>query len=201
MQREQTLLEGINSLRSIREFKPDPIPREVLTQVLEAATKAASGSNTQPWEFIVVQDPKVKARLKEPMLETWLKRLAASNMRPQMRKVYDDATEMLRNTGKVPAIIYCCFDRNKSSKSEEVQYASILPSVQNLMLAAHALGLGSCLTVHGSTSTRGEPEVKSILGIPGHVKIACLVYIGYPSRKYGPPKRRPVKNYVHFDAW
>ena len=201
MQREPTLLEGINRLRSIREFKPDPIPREILTKILAAATKAASGSNTQPWEFIVVEDPKVKARLKGPMLETWMKRLAASNMSSQTRKVYDDATEMLRNTEQVPAIIYCCFDRSKSSKSEEVQYASILPSVQNLMLAAHALGLGTCLTVHGSTSTRGEAEVKKILGVPDHIKIACLVYLGYPTREYGPPRRRPLENYVHYNTW
>ncbi len=201
MQREPSLLEGINSLRSIREFKPDPIPRNTLTKILEAATKAASGSNTQPWEFVVVEDAKVKARLTGPMLEAWLKRLAASSMGKQMRQVYDYATEMLRNTEKVPAIVFCCFDRNKSSKSEEVQYASILPSVQNMMLAAHALGLGTCLTVHGSTATRGEPEVKKILGIPDHVKIACLVYLGYPTRKYVPPKRKLVKNYIHFDAW
>ncbi len=196
-----SLLKGISTLRSIREFKPDPIPKQILTTILEAATKAASGSNTQPWEFIVVQDPKVKAQLTKPMLETWMKRLAATGMSPRMRQVYDDATEMLRDTEKVPAIIYCCFDRNKSSKSEEVQYASILPAVQNLMLAAHALGLGTCLTVHGSTSTRGEPEVKKILGIPDHVKTACLVYLGYPTRRYGPPKRRPVEKHVHYDAW
>jgi nitroreductase len=201
MSSEMRLLEGINTLRSIREFKLDPIPKETLAAILEAATKAASGSNTQPWEFIVVQDPKVKARLTTPMLETWMKRLAASSMSPTMRQVYDDATEMLRNTERVPAIIYCCFDRNKSSKSEEVQYASILPAVQNLMLAAHALGLGTCLTVHGSTSTRGEPEVKKILGIPDHVKIACLVYMGYPTRKYGPPRRKAVEKHAHYDSW
>ncbi len=75
MKGEISLLEGINSLRSIREFKPDPIPKEILTKILESATKAASGSNTQPWEFIVVQDQKVKAELTKPMLETWMKRL------------------------------------------------------------------------------------------------------------------------------
>ncbi len=201
MVREMTLLEGISSLRSIREFKPDPVSKETLKTILEAATKAASGSNTQPWEFIVVEDPKVKAALTTPMLETWMKRIAGANMSSQMRKVYDDATEMLRDTEKVPAVIYCCFDQNRSSKSEEVQYASILPAVQNLMLAAHALGLGTCLTVHGSTSTRGEPEVKKILGIPYHVKIACLIYLGYPTRKYGPPKRKPIEKYIHYNAW
>lgn len=196
-----TLLNGINTLRAIREFKPDLVPKDKLEIVLEAASKAASGSNTQPWEFIVILDPKTKARLTEPMLRTWLERLGATGISGRMKQVYDDATEMLRNTERVPAIIYCCLDTNKASKSEEVRYSSIYPAVQNLMLAAHALGIGSCLTVHGSTSTRGEPEVKKILGIPEHVKIACLVYVGYPRRKHGPPKRKPLENFVHYDHW
>jgi nitroreductase len=118
-----------------------------------------------------------------------------------MRDVYDDATEMLRNTEKVPVIIYCCLDLDRVSKSEEVRYASIYPAAQNLMLAAHALGLATCLTVHGSTSTRGEPEVKKILGIPDHVKIACLVYLGSPAVKLGRPKRKPIEKSIHNDHW
>ncbi len=199
---EVSLLDGINSLRSVRKFAPNPLPEDKLKIVLESASKAASGSNTQPWEFVVVRDPKVKARLKEPMLRTWLARLAGSTgMSSRMRDVYDEATEMLRNTEKVPVIIYCCVDLNRVGKSEEVRYASIYPAVQNLMLAAHALGLATCLTVHGSTSTRGEPEVKKILRIPEHVKIACLVYLGYPAVRLGHPKRKPVEKFVHYDRW
>jgi nitroreductase len=119
----------------------------------------------------------------------------------RMKSVYDEATEMLRNTEKAPVIIYCCVDLNHAGKSEEVRYASIYPAVQNLMLAAHGLGLATCLTVHGSTSTRGEPEVKKILGIPEHVKIACLVYLGYTAVRLGHPKRKPVEKFVHYDGW
>lgn len=170
--------------------------------VLEAASKAASGSNTQPWRFVVVQDAKTKARLKEPMLRTWLERLAGGSGMPQrMRDVYNDATEMLRNTEKVPVIIYCCIDLNRIGKSEEVRYASIYPAVQNLMLAAHPLDLASCLTVHGSTPTRGEPEVKKILEIPEQVKIASLVYLGYPAIRLGHPKRKPIEKFTHHDHW
>ena len=202
MPREMTVLEGINSLRSVRKFKLDPIPEDKLRVVLESASKAASGSNTQPWEFVVVRDAKMKARLKEPMLRTWLQRLAGgSGMSARMRDVYDEATEMLRNTEKVPVIIYCCVDLNRIGKSEEVRYASIYPAVQNLMLAAHAQGLATCLTVHGSTPTRGEPEVKKILGIPEHVKIACLIYLGYPTVRLGPPRRKPIEKFVHYDHW
>ena len=195
-------MEGIGSLRSVRKFKPDPVAEDKIRVILESASKAASGSNTQPWEFVVVRDAKVKARLKEPMLRTWLERLAGSSgMSPRMRDVYDEATEMLRNTEKVPVIVYCCVDLNRVGKSEEVRYASIYPAVQNLMLAAHGLGLATCLTVHGSTATRGEPEVKKILGIPDHVKVACLVYLGFPAVRLGRPKRKPIEEFVHYDRW
>jgi nitroreductase len=197
-----TVLEGISSLRSVRKFKPDPIPDDKLRIILESASKAASGSNTQPWEFVVVRDAKMKARLKEPMLRTWLERLAGGiGMSQGMRDVYDEATQMLRNTEKVPVIIYCCLDLDRVGKSEEVRYASIYPAVQNLMLAAHALGLATCLTAHGSTPARGEPEVKKILGVPDQVKIACLVYLGYPAVRLGPPKRRPLEKFTHYDHW
>ena len=202
MPREMTVLEGISSLRSVRKFKPDPVAEDKVRIILESASKAASGSNTQPWEFVVVRDAKVKARLKEPMLRTWLERLAGSpGMSPRTRDAYDEATDMLRNTEKVPVIIYCCVDLTKVGKSEEVKYASIYPAVQNLMLAAQALGLVTCLTVHGSTPTRGEPEVRNILGIPNDVKIACLVYLGYPAIRLGPPKRKPIEKVVHYDRW
>ncbi len=198
---ELTLLKGINTLRSVRQFKPDPVSREVIRSILEAASKAASGSNTQPWEFIVVQDPRVKARLTKPMVDPWMKRIVGSGMSGRVKEVYDEATEMLRNTEKVPVIIFCCLDLNRVSKSEEVRYASIYPAVQNLMLAAHAIGLGTCLTVHGSTPTRGEPEVKKILGVPDHVKIACLVYMGYPLGKRRRPSRKPIDGFLHYDHW
>ena len=202
MPADMPLLHGINTLRSVRRFKSDPIPHDKIRRILEAASKAASGSNTQPWEFIVVRDSKLKARLKEPMLRTWLRRISATpGISSRMKDVYEEATEMLRNTENVPVLVYCCLDLNRVSKSEEVRYGSIYPAVQNLMLAAHALGLGTCLTVHGSTPTRGEPEVKKILGVPDHVKIACLVYLGYPELKPGPPKRRPIENFVHSDRW
>jgi len=122
-------------------------------------------------------------------------------MSERMRDVYDEATDMLRNTETTPVIIYCCIDLDRVGKSEEVRYASIYPAVQNLMLAAHALGLATCLTVHGSTPTRGEPEVKKLLGIPEHVKIACLVYLGYPAVRLGRPKRKLIEKFTHYDHW
>ena len=199
---EEIVLQAIETLRSVRSFKEDPVPKNIITRVLRAASMAASGSNTQPWEFVVVLDPKVKARLKVPMLEKWLQRLGSgTRMSLRMKETYDEATEMLRNSEKVPVLIYCCLDLNRIGRGEEVRYASIYPAAQNLMLAAHALGLGTCLTIHGSTPTRGEPEVKTIIGIPDNIKIACLIYMGYPAKRYGRPKRKRIEDYTHYDKW
>ena len=198
----EVVMRSIETLRSVRSFKPDSIPKETLDRILRAASMAASGSNTQPWEFVVVQDRDVKARLKEPMLKRWLERIGGgTGMSQRMKETYDETTEMLRNSEKVPALVYCCLELNRIGRGEEVRYASIYPAVQNLMLAAHAFGLGTCLTIHGSTPTRGEPEVKKILGIPENIKIACLVYMGHPSHRYGRPRRRPIQDHVRNEKW
>src|SRR2546426_11381508 len=103
MPRDIPLLEGIRSLRSVRKFTLDPILEDKLRIILESASKAASGSNTQPWEFVVVRDAKMKARLKEPMLRTWLEKLAGgSRISQRMRHVYDEATEMPPHNGATP---------------------------------------------------------------------------------------------------
>src|SRR5438046_9851443 len=199
MSKEMSLLRGINSLRSVSKFRQDPVRDEIIRSILRAATRAASGSNAQPWEFVVVRDAKVKARLSEPMLRTWLERLGSRpRMSGRMKEAYDDATEMLRDTKKVPAIIYCCIDLNRVSKSEEVRYASILPAVQNLMLAAHAMGLGTCLTVHGSTPTRADREEKGLLLFLTKFRIAVLVNLGYQPFSIELPKRKLLDGFPHY---
>ncbi len=126
-------------------------------------------------------------------------RIAA--MPPKDKRVYEGVTRLVDRTPGVPVIILACLDLNRASKSEEARYASIYPAVQNLMLAASSLGLGSCITTHACSAARGETEVKEILGIPSHVKIAALIYLGYPARPHGPPTRTGVDRVVHYDAW
>src|SRR5438094_4476031 len=99
MPREMTVSEGISSLRSVRKFKSDPIPEEKLRIILESASKGAIGSNTPPGEFVVVRDAEMKARPQEPMVRTWLERLAGgSGMSQRIRDVYHDSTDLLPNT-------------------------------------------------------------------------------------------------------
>src|SRR3989441_4507904 len=91
----EVVMRSIETLRSVRSFKPDSMPKETFDRILRAASMAASGSNTQPWEFVVVQDRDVEARLKEPMLEKWMERIGGgTGVRQAMKETYDEAREV-----------------------------------------------------------------------------------------------------------
>lgn len=196
-------LQTIETMRSIRDFRPDPVEEDKVRTVLEAAVMAPSSGNSQPWEFVVIRE-EGKKRLVENVISNRWHRLMDSyipKLPPKERRVYESATRLVDGTSSVPVIILACLDLNRASRSEEARYASIYPAVQNLMLAAWSLGLGSCITTHACSVPRGETEVKDILGIPKHIKIAALIYLGYPSRPHRPPTRTGVERVAHYDAW
>jgi nitroreductase len=196
-------LETIMTMRSVRDFKPDPVDDEKLRIILGAAVMAPSSGNSQPWEFVVIRDSDTKRRVEEVIRGRWHaamdSRIAA--MPPKERRLYEGSTRLVDRTSNVPVIILACVDLNRASKSEEARYASIYPAVENLMLAAWSMGLGACITTHGSSAARGEAEVKAILGIPGNIKIAALLYVGYPARQHHPPTRLGIEKVIHNDAW
>lgn len=197
----KSALELIYSLRAVRDFREDEVDEEKMQKVIEAATMAPSAGNTQPWEFIVITSRKEKENLGKTFSATWHKRMdrIIPRMPAKTKKIYEAASRLVDSTEKVPALILVCLDLAKSSKAEESRYASVYPAVQNLMLAAKALGLGTCPTTHGVGADRGENEVKSMVGIPEGIKIVATIYLGFPARKYGPPHREPVR--IHYDKW
>jgi len=193
----------METMRAIRDFKQDRVEDAKLREIFEAAVMAPSSSNSQPWEFVVVRDPEKKAAVGAIISEKWHK-LMDPNMEslpPDRRRLYEEVARLADNTAKVPVLVLACIDLNRASKSEEARYASIYPAVQNLMLAAWSLGLGTCITTHASSPQRGENEVKEALRIPKHIKVAALVYLGYPSKPPKPPTRVEAERAVHYDVW
>src|SRR2546428_7088214 len=94
----EVVMRSIETLRSVRSFKPDSMPKEALDRILRAASMAASGRNTQPWEFVVLQDRGGKGRVEERMLKKWLERIGGGTARGQRRTETDDeARETLRD--------------------------------------------------------------------------------------------------------
>ena len=218
------LFEAIYTARSLRHFKPDPVPQELITKVLDAAIRASSGGNTQHWTFVVVRDAAKRGQLAA------IYRKASDHARDvyAARPKPDHLTEeqyaqFLANSGYLwdhmadaPAILVpCLFKREppaRQSLPQDVQarYAdhlanmqrvsgsSIYPAIQNIILACRGLGLGTVITTNHMLY---EPEVKSVLGIPDAVSTFALMPIGYPTRKYGPLTRKPVTDVTSADSW
>ena len=182
------LFEAINTQRGIRYFKPDPVPNELITRLLQAAIKAPSGGVRQGWSFIVVRDQETRRKIGD-MYRAGPDFVIRPDMTPQQLKVYGAAQHLEDHMEDVPFLILACIQGDPGSTTWG---ASIYPAVQNILLAARALGLGSVLTTR---HRRFEDEIKQLLGIPADVVTAALLPIGFPAEgsRYGPTRRRPLE--------
>jgi nitroreductase len=170
--------------RAIRAFDTSKeVDDATVEKLLRVATMAPSGGNRQPWRFIVIRDPAVK----QPLARIYAHVSAAySGGRP---------TSNTTPWEQVPVLIAVCTD---NSSGGGVIEASIYPAVQNLLLAAHTLGLGSVLTTLWRSR---ESEVKQLLNLPDTMEIHAILPVGYPDRKYGRGKRRPVAEVAYRDRF
>jgi nitroreductase len=200
MPEEIGLFEAMYSQRAIREFKPDPVPDELVRRLIEAATKAPSGSNRQDWRFLVIRDSETKRKIGEYYNQARSSRYGAgappSNVPARRRAASDYMAEHLQD---VPVLILACIQHN-GGPTNMSRGGSIYPAVQNILLAARGLGLGSVIT---SLHKRYENEIKELLGIPEDVETAALLPIGFPAEgaRYGPTRRAPVEEVTFYDRW
>ena len=198
------LFEAIYSQRSTTRYKPDPVPRGAIEHIIDAATKAPSGGNQQPWEFIVITEPEVIAQVGHLYHEMELEFLAERSDADDS-PVYRAARYLSEHMHEVPAMILACVNHGSPSTSGQAgafvrgsQASSIWPAVQNLFLAARALGLGTRLT---TAHLRGEQRLKDILGIPDHVETVMLTPLGYPRGGFGPTQRRPSAEVTSYNRY
>ncbi|MEM3602227.1 MAG: nitroreductase family protein [Candidatus Bathyarchaeia archaeon] len=177
------LSEVIKNRRSIRKFKPDPIPEEVLFSVLEAARWAPSWANTQCWEFILIKDVKVKEELSKTL------------------KPKNPAIEAVK---QAPVVIAALGRRGVSGfykgspvtdKGDWLMFDVAL-AVQNLILEAHNLGLGSVII--GALNFQ---EASKILNLPENIELVALIPIGYPDGAPKPTSRKEISNIIHYDKY
>ena len=173
--------------RAVRDFADRPVDDTTLRQILQSAVHAPSGSNTQPWKFIVVRDPAVRLALDAEYAAVQSGRTGAAP--PAGPGVM----------AKAPVLIIPCVRVPERTAQAGFQTgASIYPACQNLMLAARALGLGTVLT----TSHRVRaPQVHAILGIPAGWETAAMIPLGWPDRAYGPNRRAPLDEAICLDRW
>lgn len=191
----------VTTQRAMRRLHPDPVPDEDLWTILETATMAPSGGNTQPWNFIVIRDRATKDKIAAWYLEAWNATYGpnreAMRSDPRMVKTYNSADYLANHLADVPVLILVT--RKKDGvRLGTIGGASIYPAVQNLMLAARALGYGTTLT---TLHALHEADVKALLGIPEGIETVALIPLGKPKGTFGRPARRPVHEVVFWEAW
>ena len=177
------------------------MPRETIERLIRAGTKAPSGGNSQGWKFIVITDPETKSAIAEYYLQAW--EMAYGNQNPSppniQSHVRSSADYLARNMADMPVLLMACIHHD-GSPSTITRGSSIYPAVQNILLAARALGLGSAIT---TLHKRYEKEIKDLLGIPDNVETAALLPIGFIQEgyKYGPTRRAPVSEVTYWEKW
>ena len=169
---EPGIFEIMYSTRAMRRLKPDPIPEETLKKIVDAGIRCASGGNMQDWAFIIVQDPERK---------TFHMDEAAALLLACTRDHYPPIASL-----------------GNERASKVVIYGSIFPAVQNILLACRALGVGATLT---TIHCLFEDKLKEKLNIPDDMEVAALIPMGYPQGNFGPVKRNPVEEVIHWDEW
>jgi nitroreductase len=183
--------------RAHRSFAPDPVDDDTIGRILTAATFAPSAENKQPWEFVVVRDAATRAALGDLSRRAWEshgRAFSENRLTPKMLAEVDRGA-----TGGVadaPVNIAVCADIQRGL--EITIPSSIFPAVQNLLLAAIALGYGSALT---TLTTYGGDELRALLELPEHLAPMAIVPLGRPARPLGPPRRRPVADSTYRDRY
>jgi nitroreductase len=195
--------EVAHTQKAMRRLKTDAVSDEDLWKILQTATMAPSGGNRQPWNFVVVRDPAKKAKIGEWYLDAWEKSYGparqAMQADPQMKKTFDSADHLARHIADVPVLIFGTIRRDMPTSGPSLLLgASIYPAMQNLMLAARAIGLGTALT---TLHRLHEAEVKELLGIPDDVETMAMIPVGWPKGKFGTPNRLPVEKVTYWDGW
>jgi nitroreductase len=202
------LLEGLCTTRAIRRYTDEPIPEDALRDILFAATRAPSGSNRQPFRFLVLRDSAVareaKRLLGDAARHLWSEKRRhdgydrGSGGRADSPKARMAASmeHYVAHFEDAPVVVLPLLQRYRDPVPTDG--ASVYPACQNLLLAARALGYGGVLTVW---NVFVDAELHALIGIPDDVFVAATITLGRPAGAHGPVRRRPISELVHEDRW
>ena len=202
------LLEGLTTTRAIRQYRDEPVPPEVLRAILFAATRAPSGSNRQPFRFLVMTDgPNARAAKKligDAARQVWRAKRESDGYDTGSGALDDSPKARMARTmqqfveqfERVPVLILACLVRYRDPTPTEG--ASVYPACQNVLLAARALGYGGVFT---GWNLVVDDELRELLDIPAEAFIAGTITLGKPVGHHGPVRRRTVAELVYEERW
>jgi nitroreductase len=194
---DRDLFAVVTRQRACREFATDPLTDEQLAPLLEAATHAPSAENRQPWEFVIVRDTAARATIGELTQRAWEAHgRAFSETRLSPGLLADVDRGATGGIAGAPVHVVVCADLERGL--EVTVGSSIFPAIQNLLLAATAIGLGSALT---TLTTTFATELTALLALPSHVVPVAVVPLGWPARPLGKPRREPFAAHTHREQY
>jgi nitroreductase len=202
-----TALEALHSTPARRYLSAEPIPDDVLWEILDAAIRGPSGGNAQHWGWVVVTDQEVKDRVAAWYRDNWA--AAYGSRREQILsgpaspggltpRGFLGAEHLAHHIQEAPVWVFAVLRGAADATSPRVG-SSIYGAVQQLCLAARAYGIGTSLTtLYGGH----EEELRELLGLPPDALTMALIPMGYPAKgRWAEPRRRPVEDVVHWDRW
>ena len=199
------ILRTLRTRRSIRVFKPEPVPRELIMEILDAARWAPSAHNAQPWRFVVITSDAVKRELAMKMAEAWRHDLLSDGV-PEQR-IKELTEESVRRFTSAPVLVLVCLtmkdmhsypDERRRRAEHVMAVQSVAAAIQNMLLAAHALGLGACWFC---APLFCPDVVRKVLKLPSDLEPQALITLGFPAEEPKPPPRKPLSEVVRWERW
>ena len=197
------LTDALNQRRSIRKYQNKVVPKEIILNVLIAAGCAPSAHNSQPWRFIIVENPSVKRELAERMAKELVLDLTSDGYTVDQKM----QTERMQRFANAPALVIACLtmdnlrkfpDEQRQKVERDLASESIGAALQNLLLTASDSGLGACWYCAPAFC---KSTVREVLKIPQEVEPSALVILGYPDEVPAAPTKKALKDYCFIDMW
>lgn len=187
----------VRGQRAHRRFDAADVDDALVERCLEAATRAPSAENRQPWEFVVVRDAERRASIGELTRQVWRgggRAHSEDRLSPAMLAEVDAGAE--GGIAAAPILVVVCGNAERGLAA--TLPASVFPAVQNLLLAAEACGLGSAMT---TLAVQRADALRALLGLPEHIVPMAVVPVGWPARRLGPSRRQPVAGRTHREQY
>ena len=183
------LIEAVKNRRSVRKYREKPVPRELLEELMEAACWAPSADNAQPWYFVVLTKPEEIQRMRETMEKVSEEiRPHLEELFPRHPRVVNETTAFLRCLGGAPVYVLA-FLQKDYGRIRDSMVESTAAAIQNLLLAAHEKGLGTCW-VNAATGLGYGPALQQLFA-PDKGEFVSLIALGWPDQKPRTPSRKP----------
>jgi nitroreductase len=198
---------GTELLTTTRSFRrrldpSRPVSRDEVLECLDIAVHAPSGSNRQPWRFLVVRDPRLRGEIAGYYRKGFAENMSGRTPGPGQRADLASARHLAEHLHRMPVLVLVCAAGRPTGEHRRLAsfYGSVYPVVWNLQLALHARGLGSCLT---TAHLAYESEVAALLGIPFDevTQLALLPVARLRPGPVGAPPRRPAAEVTRWDRW